>query len=62
MESLTMKQRMILITDCNIKDAIGLWYCNNYSSLIDKVSNTFQQEITHCSFTHNTLHSLTSYL
>ena len=57
-----MKQRMILITDCNIEDAIGLWYCNSYSSLIDKVSNTFQQEITYCSFTHNTLHSLTSYL
>ena len=58
-----MKQRMILITDCNIKDAIGLWYCNSYSSLIDKVSNTFKhQEITYCSFTHNTLHSLTSYL
>ena len=58
-----MKQRMILITDCNIEDAIGLWYCNSYSSLIDKVSNTFKhQEITYCSFTHNTLHSLTSYL
>jgi len=57
-----MTERMILITDCNIKDAIGLWYCYSYSNLIDKVEDIFNQEITHCSFTHNTLNSLTSYL
>ncbi len=57
-----MKERLILVTDCNIKDAIGLWYTNKYSTLIDKISNTFNEEITHLSLTHNTLHSLTSYV
>ena len=52
----------LLVTQCNLIDAIGIWEVDSYSALIPKIERTLGHKDSRIDYTANLLHSLTSYL
>ena len=52
----------LLVTNCNLNDAIGIWEVDYESQLFKKISDTLGQKVTFIKYTPNLIHSLTSFL
>ncbi len=52
----------LLVTNCNLNDAIGIWEVDYESQLCKKISDTLGEKVTFIKYTPKLLHSLTSFL
>ena len=52
----------LLVTKCNLIDAICIWEVDSYSALIPKIERTLGHKVSSIDYTSNLLHPLTSYL
>lgn len=52
----------LLVTNCNLNDAIGIWEVDYESQLCKKINDTLGEKVTFIKYTPNLIHSLTSFL
>tara|TARA_R100000458_G_C8205847_1_gene194917 strand:+ start:144 stop:308 length:165 start_codon:yes stop_codon:yes gene_type:complete len=52
----------LLVTNCNLNDAIGIWEVDYESQLCNKINDTLGEKVTFIKYTPNRPHSLTSFL
>ena len=52
----------LLVTKCNLIDAICIWEVDSYSALIPKIERTIGFKVLDLDYTANLIHPLTSYL